>query len=353
MDTLTHALSGALLARATASRSPARNAAPMGQRVAVGLVAAAFPDIDYLASFFSPLNYLLHHRGITHSLVLLPLWALLLAVLAALAFRRRLEWRPYYGAAALGLAAHIAGDLITSYGTIVFAPVSDARYAWSTTFIIDLWFSGIVLAGLVLSLFWRRSRIPAVAASALLAAYVGFQAVLRTQAIEVGERYAQAAGLRDAEVDAQPGAVSPFNWAVYVRNGGEYHHAYINLARRSRLPEPGPQSGFFERLSAPFHPPGEAVWRTASMLGSTPQEATLAREAWAQPSLDFFRWFAQYPALYRIDRSNPSQCVWFYDLRFYRPGMDRLPFRYGVCRENGGPWERFQLVGDHERVPFN
>ncbi|OGA73150.1 MAG: hypothetical protein A3G27_02125 [Betaproteobacteria bacterium RIFCSPLOWO2_12_FULL_66_14] len=350
MDTLTHALSGALLARATASRMPA---APIGQRVAVGLVAAAFPDIDYLGSFVSPLTYLLHHRGITHSVVLLPLWAWLLAVLAALAFRRRLAWRPYYGVAALGLAAHIAGDVITSYGTMVFAPLSGARYALSTTFIIDLWFSGIILTGLIVSGVWRRSRIPAVAASLVLAAYVGFQAVLRTQAIVFGEQYAQRLRLAGAEVDAQPGAVSPFNWAVYVRTDGEYHHSYINLARRTRAPEPGPETGFFARLSAPFFPPAEAVWRTASLLGATAEDRSLAREAWNQPSLDFFRWFAQYPALYRIDRGNPLECVWFYDLRFSRPGIERLPFRYGVCRDNGGRWERFQLDGDSERVPFN
>ncbi|MGH8728304.1 MAG: metal-dependent hydrolase, partial [Burkholderiales bacterium] len=45
MDTLTHALSGALLARATASATQA-HLAP-GPRMAAGFFAAAFPDCDF------------------------------------------------------------------------------------------------------------------------------------------------------------------------------------------------------------------------------------------------------------------------------------------------------------------
>jgi len=47
----------------------------------------------------------------------------------------------------LSIGAHIAGDVITSYGTMLLAPLSDWRAAIGTTFIIDLWFSGIIVAG--------------------------------------------------------------------------------------------------------------------------------------------------------------------------------------------------------------
>lgn len=72
MDTLTHALSGALLARATLGGSPHT---PAGERVRVAFLAAAFPDIDYLVSWIDPLIYLNVHQGLTHSLVLMPVWA--------------------------------------------------------------------------------------------------------------------------------------------------------------------------------------------------------------------------------------------------------------------------------------
>ena len=54
MDTLTHALSGALLGRATAPVNDP-NAIPLSRRVALGALAAAFPDIDVVVSGLSPL----------------------------------------------------------------------------------------------------------------------------------------------------------------------------------------------------------------------------------------------------------------------------------------------------------
>jgi len=188
MDTLTHALSGALLARATAPPGLAPRAIP--RRVAAGFFACAAPDLDFVIWFLGPVEYLLHHRGVTHSLLMAPLWALPLAWLLARLLREPGGWRALYGVCALALVTHIAGDWITSFGTMILAPLSDWRAGIGTTFIIDLWFSGIILAGLAASAFWYRTRIPAVAATALLALYVGFQWTLRQQALEFGERYA-------------------------------------------------------------------------------------------------------------------------------------------------------------------
>jgi membrane-bound metal-dependent hydrolase YbcI (DUF457 family) len=76
LDTLTHALSGALLARATAPKDAPPRSIP--RRVAAGFFAAAAPDLDFVLAFVSPVFYLEQHRGPTHSVLLLPLWALLL-----------------------------------------------------------------------------------------------------------------------------------------------------------------------------------------------------------------------------------------------------------------------------------
>src|SRR5690348_2055803 len=148
MDTLTHALSGALLARASAPKAAPRGA--LARRVATGFFACAAPDLDFVVGlFFGPVEYLLYHRGPTHSLILLPLWALLYSWILAKLLREPGGWRALYGVTALGLFFHIAGDVITSFGTIVFAPFWDWRAALGTTFIIDLWFSGIIVAGLL------------------------------------------------------------------------------------------------------------------------------------------------------------------------------------------------------------
>jgi inner membrane protein len=339
MDTLTHALSGALLARATAPKDAPPRSIP--RRVAAGFFAAAAPDLDFVLGFVSPLVYLEHHRGVTHSVLLLPLWAILLAWLLAKILRepdgKTAGWKALYGVCALSLGVHILGDLITSFGTIVFAPLSDARYAWGTTFIIDLWFTGIIAAGLVASLFWRSTRVPAMAAGVVLVSYVLFQAVLKGQALDYAREVAARQGW-SGEASAMPRAVSPFNWTVYVSDEAAHRFAHVNLRRSEPAP---PAHGFVGRLDAAFQPLAQARWETRSRYGESAEEQRLAREAWASPALGFMRWFADKPAFDGLGKG--STCAWFVDLRFLNPGRDWLPFQYGACRDGpGAPWRAYE-----------
>jgi inner membrane protein len=351
MDTITHALSGALLARATAPAQPDEKALPLNRRLFLGFLAAAAPDLDFVVGYFGPVEYLLNHRGVTHSLVMLPLWAYLLARLCALIWRRDRPWRAYFGVIALGLGIHIAGDWITSYGTMVLAPLSDIRVAIGTTFIIDLFFSAIILAGLAASAAWRRSSVPAIAALGALCAYVAFQGVLQQRAVEWGEAYARESGMVPARVTAQPRPVSPFNWMVIVRSGEEVRYSFINLARREPL-RVGPDADYIARLDAAYLPPAQAQWVYATRFGATAMERAIARDAWSQPQFAFYRWFADEPVLARVERGNPSVCAWFEDLRFFTPGRDNWPFRYGMCKDPDGAWQLYRIQNFGARVPL-
>ena len=63
---LTHALSGALVARATAPRKARISVAARG---AAGFFAGAFPDVDVVFSLVSPITYMNQHGGVTHSIL--------------------------------------------------------------------------------------------------------------------------------------------------------------------------------------------------------------------------------------------------------------------------------------------
>jgi inner membrane protein len=349
MDTLTHALAGALIGRATAPGEASADALPLRRRIFVGAVSAAFPDIDFVAAYLTPLSYLYHHRGVTHSVLLLPLWAALLALIFAALWRHRPPWRAYLAICALGIGSHIAGDLVTSFGTMIFAPVSDARYALSATFIIDLWFTGIIVAGLLACLAARRSRAPAVLALATLAGYVGFQWLMQQRAIEFGAEYARANRLEAARVTAMPRPVSPFNWTVFIESGERYRYAHVNLVRATARPVPDRNTGFVSRLDAAYRPLQDAAWIDAPRYGAGYDDA-FAREAYSQPAFAFFRWFAAYPVLFSTDEGAFGRCAWFHDLRFVTPGRSPTPFQYGMCREGGGAWRALQLIGT-ARVP--
>ena len=78
MDNLTHTLSGLVLARLS-RKSGKNDALDLKTRMIVAGLATNMPDLDIVLAPFSSQLYLLHHRGETHSLLMLPLWAWLLA----------------------------------------------------------------------------------------------------------------------------------------------------------------------------------------------------------------------------------------------------------------------------------
>jgi len=336
VDTLTHALSGALLARATAPKDAPPRSLP--RRLAAGFFACAAPDLDIVFALAGPIPYLELHRGPTHSLLLLPFWALVHSWVLAKILRDERGWRALYGITAMGLALHVAGDVITSFGTQILWPLSTWRAAIGTTYIIDLGFTGIIVAGLIGSLFVKKSRLPSVGTLALLCAYVGVQFTLKQQALRFGEEYAAAHGLRGASVHADARPVSPFNWTVFVSDESTHRFAHINLARKEPV-EYRPGDGFIRRLDAAYLPQDQAIWVSRARYGVADQN--LVREAWDSPALGFFRSFALLPALDGAT-ADPT-CFWFADLRFNTPGRPTVPFQFGACRAGPGePWRAYE-----------
>jgi len=86
MDTITHGIAGALIAKAAFRGQDMLDAKPVNrQRIITWslMLGAIFPDSDVFRDFFShnDLLILTWHRSITHSLVCLPVFAVILAAL--------------------------------------------------------------------------------------------------------------------------------------------------------------------------------------------------------------------------------------------------------------------------------
>lgn len=354
MDTLTHALSGALLARATAPAVPGPGELPLRARMTAGFVAAAFPDCDILLRVFGSLPYVDLHRGVTHSLILLPAWALLLAWLLSRFWSRRYSWRAIYRTAALGIVIHIAGDIFTAYGTMVLAPFSHHRFAIPFTFIIDPYFTAIIAIGLAAAvMLGRQRRYPAIFALMVLGCYVGFQGVLHSHAVKVGETYAGMHGLVETgtEVHAIPQPLSPFNWKIIVTYRDGYYEGLVNLwhTRKQKPPDPGGGMsgilGIWGRIAAGYQPVSEVNWVHHGQFGETESEIALAREAWGQEVFARFRRFAEFPVLDQIRPAGSGVCVSFRDLRFTLPSLSPS-LVFGLCRDSAAdPWRLDQKRG--------
>jgi inner membrane protein len=347
MDTLTHALSGALLARATEPATPRADQLPRRLRMWIGFWSAAFPDSDFVLRVIDPLTYLTLHRGVTHSVILLPLWALALACLFMLITRRRYSWRAFVGMCALGIGIHIAGDVITAFGTIVFAPFSHWRAQIPTTFILDPYFTGIIVAGLVASAIWQRTRAPAVASLIVLAGFVGFQGIQLNRAVGFGDAYIARQKI-NATSHAIPQPFSPFHWMVVVEEPNTYHLAHISLTR-DEIPAPVHEdANWLRHVNASYRPVKDARWLTIPRYGTT--DVALAKTVWNTDALARYRHFALFPSVLRIDKLSERTCVWFDDLRFNMVGR-HTPFRFGGCRDGASSaWKVYRLINDDNGV---
>src|SRR5467141_1192537 len=154
MDTITHGIAGALIGKAVFRGEDMLASHPMNRGRIITwslMLGAIFPDSAVFRDIFSsdPLLVITWHRSITHSLVLLPLWALLLgAITRALANSRKWEAPSFAALTAIygvGILSHILLDLITSFGTMIWSPLRWSRPAWDLVFIVDFTLTAILL----------------------------------------------------------------------------------------------------------------------------------------------------------------------------------------------------------------
>jgi inner membrane protein len=329
VDNLTHVLSGALLGAVTTPDAPDARSLPTRSRVLLAVVATNAPDLDYLTAFLSdPLTVLNLHRGITHSVVMAPLWGVLVAGVAHLVTRRRHRFAELWLLATLALLFHCALDSLTSYGTQLFAPLSSAPYAFPVLFIIDplCW----LILGTACALAWRRGSLAV--ARAGLAALVGY-VVLASGLMLWAERaaigYSQSVGA-GRTVLALPQPLSPTHWKLVVIDGDTYHTAYLSLLGGARAAAPD-DAGFLARSWAGYQPATALHWVKRHRFGTDPPMRGFGRYAWTRDELGEFRRFALLPQLYAIiDRGGDAGCGWFADLRFETPARSP-PFRVGIC----------------------
>jgi len=138
MDNLTHALTGVVMSRAGLNRWYPHSTILL-------VLAANIPDIDIVAAFRGSFNYFVNHRGITHSIAMAPVMALL-PVLVVCAFCRSMRgWKAAYLISLAGVASHLLLDTTNAYGIRLLLPFSAHWFHWDLNNIVDLWIWGVLL----------------------------------------------------------------------------------------------------------------------------------------------------------------------------------------------------------------
>jgi membrane-bound metal-dependent hydrolase YbcI (DUF457 family) len=394
MDPITHGIAGALVGKAffagrggepratNATNSPASKDAGYSStagRVAIwaATLGGLFPDSDIVMELFDRdgLGVIERHRGVTHSFLCMPLWALGLAALTRWFCRRREIACPSFAALTgiytAGIALHITFDLITSFGTMVWSPLSASRYAWDLVFIIDFaltatvllpqvaawvhreritqplrarfawgfftlaafgvrwlarmlqlpvtrWvapaaaiiFAAIFLLPLIRGWGTRVSRRAWCRAGVLaLVAYLGACAIAHRAALHLVRDYASRQNLRVDAIAAIPMPPSLMNWTGLVRAPDGVHFSAIELS--SVRP---PKFGFS----------GDAA--------DNPSIAAARR----LPEVQAYFRFARFPVV-RYAARNGLNVVEFSDFRFFnRAQRGPQPFTFRVVFDAGG-----------------
>jgi len=145
LDPLTQGLLGGALALSVANKKESRLA------TAIGFTAALPADADILiGTSDDPLLNIEFHRHFTHSLIFIPIGALIIASILWLLLRKRIGFKSIYFYALLGYGTSGLLDACTSYGTHLLWPFSDERIAWSIIAIIDPVFTLVLLIALIL-----------------------------------------------------------------------------------------------------------------------------------------------------------------------------------------------------------
>ena len=144
MDPLTHLATGVICSQLLPA--PSRWWAALA-----GAIFAVLPDVDYFFIYWDRLAFIRYHRGFTHSLVAVPLFALAGALLGRVLGGPR-WFRPLLILGIVVLLSHLLLDLATSYGTQLLSPFSRRRFSLDWIFIIDPYFTALLLAGVIAAL---------------------------------------------------------------------------------------------------------------------------------------------------------------------------------------------------------
>ncbi len=221
MDPVTHVLSGLAVAHAGFRQR-------FGRTAVVAVTAGALaPDLDNIIGLWDQFAAIKYHRGLTHSLF----GGILLALLIAwpiYRWGRHKRYRDLVGLVYLGILVHIGLDLVTSFGTRVFYPLSDARLALDLAFIID----PILTATFAIPLLtaWRRPHLATRAVRIGLAAAIVYLCLLAGTKAAASARFAgelrQRAIVADG-IGTVPRLLSPFRWMAIAEVPGRLYQAVV------------------------------------------------------------------------------------------------------------------------------
>ncbi|GAV25999.1 hypothetical protein ciss_19320 [Carboxydothermus islandicus] len=215
MDNLTHGLIGYALAKAVL---PAGTDPALAKAITIASVLASeAPDVDFVTRAWGPLKYFEYHRTLTHAPWGVVTLSFLSAVIAYF-LNPKANFGYLFGIALVSGFIHVGMDLLTSYGTALFWPLSKKLYSYDILMIVDLYILLIFAGGFLL--FWLGKSPQKVFLSTLLLVLIYIGARWQIQ----HHLWQKVAFLYpEAKITVYPDPLDLFSWRYIAQEGKTIH----------------------------------------------------------------------------------------------------------------------------------
>jgi inner membrane protein len=228
MDPISQASLGASL-----SQSFANDNSKQFSALVIGALAGMAPDLDvFIRSSEDSLLFLEYHRQFTHSLIFIPFGALLCSLIFYPLMHSRwlrnkwpaakLSFAQIYLFSFLGYATHGLLDACTSYGTQLFWPFSNERFAWNIVSIIDPLFTLPVIFFISLAAYRKNARYARIA-FAYAVIFLSLGVVQYQRAEQAVTALASQRGHQIERVHLKPSFGNRHLWKMIYEYDGRYY----------------------------------------------------------------------------------------------------------------------------------
>lgn len=209
MDPVTHGLVGATCAQCVSDKETFKIAS------LVGFLSALAPDADvFFGSSSDPLLTLELHRQFTHSLVFIPIGALIIATPLWLFLRNKINFKTTYFLSLTGYATAGVMDYITSYGVVLFWPFITTRFDLSIVSVFDPIFTLGILVFVAFALF-KKQKMYSFLALCWMLIYLGFAGIQKSRVQNTANEFLSKSG---NEIIIKPTIGNQILWSIRYKD---------------------------------------------------------------------------------------------------------------------------------------
>lgn len=234
MDSLTHIVLGAAIGEAMLGKK-------IGKKGMLwGALANSLPDIDVAANFFAdPVNALLIHRGITHSIFFA---AVISPLLAYLFYRTHSKYFLTYKFCLLffltAIIAHDAIDVCTAYGTGLLEPFSHQRFSTNSIFVADPLYTLPLLISFITLLLLKKSsdkrRMVNTTGIILSSVYFFLTFMNKINVDRIMKQNLPEQNISYTDYITTPAPLNNLLWYMIAKNDSGYYTGYYSIFDRDK-----------------------------------------------------------------------------------------------------------------------